>query len=649
MSRFILIVHPDPLYQHFMSERIKKLIPESEILIIGNEEELDTARTSDRQPHLLLSEIYLQNNNTLEFLYNFRAKFPTTPVLVTSIYDLTDYIPYLEGFPILGLPCEEILFDIFICSLLPNLEGIFFAPFLIQKKLPDDTLGESYEATQSGIERKVILTILPAKTDEAAHSRLIRSAASMAQATHPNVLAVYQATEIAGRPAIVREYWQAPSLQDILRSGKKLDPRQITTILLTLTTVLLHWKQLQLKHHAINDEQIFLSEDNVVKIQNCVDPDLPETATSYRLQNVVNTCRQLLQSQHPSARRVQELLALAGVDSPDIEVIHKFAQEIDIELAPKQEIQVNPEHQKAQQQIAQAEKKRTTQLVLFATLLLISCISVSWVILQKITYKPQGRDFNIMAKIPAGDFIYQDGKTATTDTFYIDAYEVTIAQYEKFLADISLKKNSPEFAHPTLVDKNRSYTPHEWDKIIASIRARKPYNGQLLTMDSPIFNIDWYSAYAYAKWAGKRLPTEVEWEKAARGSDGLKFPWGNAPDQKKANSGLDYSFTQEQPGGQIDGYSGIAPVDAFPEDKSPYHVFNMAGNLSEWTDTWDNSSRIGSTQVPIIRGGNFTNRELDITRRIRKHTADDYQVWIGFRCASDELPENHTLISGTSE
>ncbi len=649
MPKFILIIHPDPLYQHFISDRIKNLIPESEILIIGNEEELASISSSDRQPDLLLTEIYLQNNNTLEFLYNFRAKFPTTPVLVSSVYDLTDYIPYLEGFPILGLPCEELLFDIFIASLLPNLEGVFFNPFHIQKKLPDDSLGECYEATQIGINRKVILSILPAKTDEAAHSRLIRSAASMAQATHPNVLAVYQATEIAGRPAIVREYWQAPSLQDILQSGKKLDPRQITTILLTLTTVLRHWKDLQLRHPAINDEQIFLSEDNVVKIQNCVDPDLPQSATSYRLQNVINTCRQLLQTQHPSARRVQELLALAAVDSPDIEAIHKLAQEIDIELTPKKEIQVNPEHQKAQKQIALAEKKRTTQLVLFATLLLISCISVSWVIVQKITYKPQGRDFNIMAQIPAGDFIYQDGKTATTDTFYIDAYEVTIGQYEKFLADIALKKNSPEFAHPTLVDKNRSYTPYEWDKIIGSIRARKPYNGQLLTMDSPIFNIDWYSAYAYAKWAGKRLPTEVEWEKAARGLNGLKFPWGNDPDEKKANSGLDYSFTQEQPGGQIDGFSGPAPVDAFPEDKSPYSVFNMAGNVSEWTDTWDNSSRIGSEQVPVIRGGNFTNKELDITRRIRNRTADYYEKWIGFRCASDQLPENHTLVAPSQE
>jgi formylglycine-generating enzyme required for sulfatase activity len=645
MPKFILIVHPDPLYLHFMSERIKNLIPESEILAITTEEQLPSLSSLDRSVDLLLSEVYLQNNNTLEFLYNFRAQNPSTPILITSIYDLTEYIPYLEGFPILGLPCEEILFDIFIASLLPNLEGIYFAPFLIEKKLPDDFLGECYEAYQSGINRKVILSILPPKTDENAHSRLIRSAASMAQATHPNVLAVYQATEIAGRPAIVREYWQAPNLQDILRSGKKLTPRQITSILLTLTTVLRHWRDLQLAHPPINDEHIFFSEDNVAKIQNCVDPDLAPTPNAHRLQNVVNTCRQLLQNQDPSARRVQELLALASVDTPDIDAINKLAQEIDIELTPKQEIQVTPEQLQAQKQIRQAQKKRTTQLALFATLLIISTISVSWVIIQKITYNPQGRDFNIMAQIPAGDFTYQDGKIATTDAFYIDVYEVTIGQYEKFINDIAIKKNAAEYAHPTLVDKNRSYTPHEWDKILSSIRARKPYNGQILTMDSPVFNIDWYSAYAYAKWAGKRLPTEVEWEKAARGTTGLKFPWGNDPDEKKANSGLDYSFTQEQPGGQIDGYAGPAPVDAFPEDKSPYNVLNMAGNVSEWTDTWDNSSRIGSEQVPVIRGGNFTNKEIDITRRIRNRTADFYERWIGFRCASDQLPENHTLIT----
>lgn len=127
-------------------------------------------------------------------------------------------------------------------------------------------------------------------------------------------------------------------------------------------------------------------------------------------------------------------------------------------------------------------------------------------------------DFNQMVQIPAGDFIYGGGedksepKTETTAEFWIDEYEVTIGQYKQFLKSIQ-DKDPKEFAHPDMPHVDRGFKPKNWDHLLHTIRENVPYDGAKLSMNSPVFNVTWWQAYAYAKWKGKRLPTEQEWKK----------------------------------------------------------------------------------------------------------------------------------------
>jgi formylglycine-generating enzyme required for sulfatase activity len=140
------------------------------------------------------------------------------------------------------------------------------------------------------------------------------------------------------------------------------------------------------------------------------------------------------------------------------------------------------------------------------------------------------------------------------------------------------------------------------------------YQGVPVNPNFPAVFLDWFDAYAYAKWRGRELPTEQEWEKAARGTDGRIYPWGDLSVKGWANL-LE----------SADHPAGWREIGSFKNDKSPYGVLDMAGNVSEWTESLDEMGN------PIVRGGNFRNSDGRTIRRvtgISGHTQDER---IGFR------------------
>jgi len=212
-----------------------------------------------------------------------------------------------------------------------------------------------------------------------------------------------------------------------------------------------------------------------------------------------------------------------------------------------------------------------------------------------------------MVLIKAGKFIYQKGEEKFLPAYYIDRYEVTNAQYRKFVEYIA-KTGDHSLCYPN-EPKGKDHKPLSFD------------DPNLCKDDQPVVGVDWYDAYAYCAYVGKRLPTELEWEKAARGEDGRLYPWGNERVDRIWVSGSD-----------ADGYDYTAPVNSMPEGKSPYGCFHMLGNAAEWVSDWFDSLELNR----VVRGGGWLNRPIGepvttIFRMGVEPTAKEKDI--GFRCA----------------
>ncbi|MBI2931156.1 MAG: SUMF1/EgtB/PvdO family nonheme iron enzyme [Planctomycetes bacterium] len=200
--------------------------------------------------------------------------------------------------------------------------------------------------------------------------------------------------------------------------------------------------------------------------------------------------------------------------------------------------------------------------------------------------------------------------------FYIDVCEVTNEQYGLFLEH--LRRTNDHSRCDSGEGRHKDHAPTWWDA---------PQMKEFLDPKRPVVGVDYYDAYAYAAWAGKRLPTEEEWEKAARGTDGRRFPWGNEwrDDERRCNW---YDFR-----GEKDGYGEMtAPVGAFEAGRSPYACNDMAGNVWEWTSSYRDYPR---TTNRIIRGGCYLDKAAPVWSRDFQPPNQKGIKTVGFRCVVD--------------
>jgi len=236
-----------------------------------------------------------------------------------------------------------------------------------------------------------------------------------------------------------------------------------------------------------------------------------------------------------------------------------------------------------------------------------------------------------MRLVPAGTFQMGNGNTGSSpdeqplqdiylESFYIDQYEVTNALY-KACVDAGVCDPPKE----TSSDTRSNYWDSGYDNY-------------------PVIYVNWFMAKTYCEWRGAQLPTEAQWEKAARGTDGRTYPWGGGSHCYANTAGCGYTYD-------------TMPVGSFTYGLSPYGIYDMIGNVGEWVSSLyilypynptDGREDLSSPGKRVVRGGTWGSGATTTTNRDR-HEPDVADLYTGFRCASSILPNFNTSPSVTPD
>jgi len=246
-----------------------------------------------------------------------------------------------------------------------------------------------------------------------------------------------------------------------------------------------------------------------------------------------------------------------------------------------------------------------------------------------------------MRLVPAGTFMMGSANGSDDerpvhqvdlDAFYMDVYEVTNAAYKDCVeaGACDLPQNTSSFTHSS-------------------------YYGDPDFNDYPVVYVGWNQADAYCTWRDASLPTEAQWEKAARGKDGRGYPWGNQFDDSllnfcDKNCAVTYSGVADT--NSDDGYADTAPVGSYEGGKSPYGIYDLAGNVWEWVADWYDSNYYANSppsnplaepnlgQDRVLRGGSWSFNATTARSAYRFNLSDPSYVLssVGIRCAKDATP-----------
>jgi formylglycine-generating enzyme required for sulfatase activity len=514
-------------------------------------------------------------------------------------------------------------------------------------------MGVVYRGTDTQRDRTVAIKALHSSLmgDRDVRRRFKREAQLMLGWNHRHVVRVHDLIEHEDLLAFVMEYVDGPTLEDhAQRWGGKLPLDDIRLIFSGILEAMEEAHSMGIIHRDLKPQNILLRLDDSGVHAKIVDFGLAKVleGTTYTMTGaMLGTCRYMSPEQVKSPQDVDHRSDIYAVGvslyrcltgrCPFEGTNHFAVMMAHVEQAPEPPSLYRPHlpaalEAVAMQALAKDRADRPQSCAAFRTALEQALADVTSARVERESELPRvivEDDGNEMVLIPSGTFqMGSHRRVVVLDRFYLARHPVTNRQFQAFVDATGYRPTDAEAA-----------------RFLNHFRAgRCPPE----LVDHPVVFVSWLDARAYCRWAARRLPSEAEWEKAARGTDGNKFPWGrDEPTADLANFGQTRAKTYPVPGSWAAGDGGTAPVGAFPRGASPYGIQGMAGNVFEWCEDVDdvtfylhgpdrnprNTIQPGSAPC-VIRGGSWRYDVRSLRTYARSSFPPTYRLdTVGFRVA----------------
>ncbi len=500
------------------------------------------------------------------------------------------------------------------------------ADFRLMRLLGSETQTETHEAHQASIDRHVALVLLkPEFCEVEEHVREFRGAVrAKAVVSHPNIIPVFDGFEDHGVLFYTRELVDGAHLDDLAAEGEQLQPRAIFNLIKTVVECMNYFQAQGIPYADLEPRHVFIGRDGKTRLSNIATLETTNVqSTPEHIRTLGYALQPLLATNTGKPGLMAKLLGIMASEEYSIESwdeLLMLMRGIDNRIA-ESEIAQPP-------RVNRAWKRRSKRKWGAAVAGLAGVIALIAFLAWPDKQAKPAPDLGTSVAIRGGEFIFQDGKMRTVRPFEIDRYEVTIGEYAEFLKALATAGNPKSYDHflqKALAPDKSGHEPADWERLYEEAKNGGEYMGQSINLNCPIVLVDWWDAWAYAKWKGRRLPTETEWERAARGNQGNLYAWGD-----------EFDFTKLNTAKIDDAYAYWSPVDAFPDDRSPDGVVGMSGNVSEWTGTWVDHPDIPDKKIPMARGASFATDTDDpanflLTNNSRLFKPNERVIYLGFR------------------
>ncbi len=615
---------------------------------------------ADELDVLVTEAIFPSNETGFDLRDLVRGRFPGARVLFTTRYDLSGFEEQVAGEVVLkdGPYAPEKLLDR-VQSLLtrPSVEpgspapimapGTILGNYQVLERLYLDKESETYRAMQVAVQRPVALMLLrPEYLSQPEVVEKFRTRARVkASLTHPRIAPLYEAGEANGWLFYTRELPRGRSLAELDAAEEMLGERQLAEVLHGVCETMIFAEERQCSPRQMMTRDIYIDADNQASVVNIFRP------VSERKQDTKADVRAFLELLRPltAEGKARGLLKSLSDSAHDWHGLQQALDEIRGEMRTRSIVR-----KIESESLPVDERGRKPWWVWPAVTLILIVVATLGAMMNGTVHSRASEAAAVpveFVRIPAGPFIYQKDKSVRLPEFWISRHEVTIGQYAEFLDALAQNPASATvFDHPLQPKAKKGHEPVNWKATLEAAQSGASAKGESVTLNTPVSQVDWWDASAFAKWKGKRLPTEQEWEKAARGTKGFRYPWGNQSKAGAANLGDDYIASGKGKGGREDGFNLWAPVNRVTKDVSPFGVCDMAGNVSEWTSgestdgEWPVHPDLIDVKAPVVRGGHFglkSDPQLLTDRRF-PDSANEATLARGFRIASSQPPASPT-------